>query len=133
MLQSCGHKRQLIVAESLQSNICPLPPLLAVRRDNPRLTTRREGGHQPARIVMSRTLDLPEVGTCRATMPLLQPVAASGVKPSDEEGCSATVEWLGPLHLLAQIRASSTTTCLLKCTHPPTRPPTPCRRPTCGT
>ena len=31
-----------------------------VRRDNPRLTTRRAGGHQPARIVMSRTLDLPE-------------------------------------------------------------------------
>lgn len=30
-----------------------------VRRDNPRLTTRREGGHQPVRIVMSRTLDLP--------------------------------------------------------------------------
>eukprot|EP00884_Botryococcus_braunii_P000245 jgi/Botrbrau1/10220/Bobra.0362s0010.1 len=30
-----------------------------VRRDNPRLTTRREGGHTPARIVMSRTLDLP--------------------------------------------------------------------------
>ena len=31
-----------------------------VRRDNPRLTTRREGGHQPIRIVMSRTLDLPD-------------------------------------------------------------------------
>ncbi|KAG2494143.1 hypothetical protein HYH03_007779 [Edaphochlamys debaryana] len=31
-----------------------------VRRDNPRLTTRREGGHTPARVVMSRTLDLPE-------------------------------------------------------------------------
>jgi diaminohydroxyphosphoribosylaminopyrimidine deaminase/5-amino-6-(5-phosphoribosylamino)uracil reductase len=30
-----------------------------VRRDNPRLTTRREGGHRPARLVMSRTLDLP--------------------------------------------------------------------------
>ena len=30
-----------------------------VRRDNPRLTTRREGGHQPIRVVMSRTLDLP--------------------------------------------------------------------------
>ena len=30
-----------------------------VRRDNPRLTTRKEGGHQPIRIVMSRTLDLP--------------------------------------------------------------------------
>lgn len=30
-----------------------------VRRDNPRLTTRRDGGHQPVRIVMSRTLDLP--------------------------------------------------------------------------
>ncbi len=32
-----------------------------VRRDNPRLTTRREGGHAPVRVVMSRTLDLPEV------------------------------------------------------------------------
>lgn len=31
-----------------------------VRRDNPRLTTRREGGHTPVRMVMSRTLDLPE-------------------------------------------------------------------------
>lgn len=33
-----------------------------VRRDNPRLTTRQEGGHQPVRVVMSRTLDLPQVG-----------------------------------------------------------------------
>ena len=32
-----------------------------VRQDNPRLTTRREGGHAPVRMVMSRTLDLPEV------------------------------------------------------------------------
>jgi diaminohydroxyphosphoribosylaminopyrimidine deaminase / 5-amino-6-(5-phosphoribosylamino)uracil reductase len=32
-----------------------------VRRDNPRLTTRRDSGHRPARVVMSRTLDLPEV------------------------------------------------------------------------
>lgn len=32
-----------------------------VRRDNPRLTTRRDRGHTPVRIVMSRTLDLPEV------------------------------------------------------------------------
>lgn len=31
-----------------------------VRRDNPRLTTRQEGGHLPFRIVMSRTLNLPE-------------------------------------------------------------------------
>ncbi|KAF8061418.1 hypothetical protein HT031_004509 [Scenedesmus sp. PABB004] len=30
-----------------------------VRRDDPRLTTRREGGHLPVRVVMSRTLDLP--------------------------------------------------------------------------
>eukprot|EP00850_Spirogloea_muscicola_P000564 SM000002S05644 [mRNA] locus=s2:1316738:1320337:- [translate_table: standard] len=30
-----------------------------VRRDDPRLTTRREGGHVPVRIVMSRTLRLP--------------------------------------------------------------------------
>jgi diaminohydroxyphosphoribosylaminopyrimidine deaminase / 5-amino-6-(5-phosphoribosylamino)uracil reductase len=30
-----------------------------VRRDNPRLTTRRDQGHQPIRVVMSRTLDLP--------------------------------------------------------------------------
>jgi hypothetical protein len=31
-----------------------------VRRDNPRLTTRRDSGHLPVRVVMSRTLDLPE-------------------------------------------------------------------------
>ncbi|XP_027089562.1 riboflavin biosynthesis protein PYRR, chloroplastic-like [Coffea arabica] len=32
-----------------------------VRRDNPRLTARHGGGHLPRRIVMSRTLNLPEV------------------------------------------------------------------------
>ncbi len=32
-----------------------------VRRDNPRLTTRRDSGHTPVRIVMSRTLELPPV------------------------------------------------------------------------
>jgi hypothetical protein len=32
-----------------------------LRRDNPRLTTRRDSGHLPVRVVMSRTLDLPEV------------------------------------------------------------------------
>ena len=37
-------------------------PAVQVRRDNPRLTTRREGGHAPVRMVMSRTLDLPQVG-----------------------------------------------------------------------
>lgn len=31
-----------------------------VRRDNPRLTTRRDSGHLPVRVVMSRTLDLPD-------------------------------------------------------------------------
>lgn len=31
-----------------------------VRRDNPRLTTRMEGRHQPYRVVLSRTLDLPQ-------------------------------------------------------------------------
>ena len=30
-----------------------------VRRDNPNLTTRRESGFSPTRIIMSRTLDLP--------------------------------------------------------------------------
>ncbi|KAF5753940.1 putative riboflavin biosynthesis protein RibD [Helianthus annuus] len=32
-----------------------------VRKDNPRLTPRHGGGHLPTRIVMSQTLDLPEV------------------------------------------------------------------------
>lgn len=32
-----------------------------LRHDNPRLTTRRLGGHTPARIIISRTMDLPEV------------------------------------------------------------------------
>ncbi|MCO5600075.1 hypothetical protein L7F22_054183 [Adiantum nelumboides] len=31
-----------------------------VRRDNPRLTTRKDGGHLPVRIVMSRGLNLPD-------------------------------------------------------------------------
>lgn len=31
-----------------------------LRRDNPRLTTRRDSGHLPVRVVMSRTLDLPD-------------------------------------------------------------------------
>ncbi|GBG75984.1 hypothetical protein CBR_g21226 [Chara braunii] len=31
-----------------------------VRRDNPRLTTRQEGGHVPVRIVLSRSLSLPQ-------------------------------------------------------------------------
>ena len=43
-----------------------------VRRDNPRLTTRREGGHFPVRIVMSRTLDLPQV--CFVPPPAICPV-----------------------------------------------------------
>ena len=33
-----------------------------VRRDNPNLTTRREGGHRPARVVLSRSMDLPGLG-----------------------------------------------------------------------
>ena len=41
-----------------------------LRRDNPKLTTRREGVHVPARIVLSCSLDLPEV--C-----MLYPPAAS--------------------------------------------------------
>ena len=32
-----------------------------LRRDNPHLTTRQEGGHTPMRVVISRSLDLPEV------------------------------------------------------------------------
>lgn len=32
-----------------------------VRQDNPRLTTRRDEGHIPTRVLLSRTLDLPEV------------------------------------------------------------------------
>jgi len=32
-----------------------------VRRDNPNLTTRRKDGHLPARVVLSRTMDLPGV------------------------------------------------------------------------
>ena len=32
-----------------------------VRRDNPNLTTRKEGGHHPIRIVLSRSMDLPGV------------------------------------------------------------------------
>jgi len=37
-----------------------------LRQDNPKLTTRQEGGHTPARVVMSRSMDLPEVRICCA-------------------------------------------------------------------
>lgn len=37
-----------------------------VRRDNPKLTTRQDGGHIPIRIVMSGSLNLPEA---RGLMP----------------------------------------------------------------
>lgn len=42
-----------------------------VRRDNPRLTTRRDSGHTPVRIVMSRTLDLPPVSILSLALCLL--------------------------------------------------------------
>lgn len=59
-----GLRTAAAASAAARANSSVLPA--AVRRDNPRLTTRREGGHQPARIVMSRTLDLPEVrAACR--------------------------------------------------------------------
>ena len=50
--------RQQVWAERARSDAVVVGGT-TVRRDNPNLTTRRDGGHRPARIVLSRTMDLP--------------------------------------------------------------------------
>lgn len=57
---SCPASRQRVFEARARSDAVVVGGQ-TVRRDNPRLTTRRDDGHAPARIVMSRTLDLPEV------------------------------------------------------------------------
>lgn len=57
---SCPASRQRVFEARARSDAVVVGGQ-TVRRDNPQLTTRREGGHAPARIVMSRTLDLPQV------------------------------------------------------------------------
>ena len=57
---SCAESRARVFAARARSDAVIVGGN-TVRRDNPRLTTRAEGGHTPVRIVMSRTLDLPEV------------------------------------------------------------------------
>lgn len=59
---SCPASRQRVFEARARSDAVVVGGQ-TVRRDNPRLTTRRDDGHAPARIVMSRTLDLPEVRT----------------------------------------------------------------------
>ncbi|CAL5223291.1 g5780 [Coccomyxa viridis] len=56
---SCPDSRKLVFEARARSDAIIVGGN-TVRRDNPRLTTRREGGHAPVRIVMSRTLDLPQ-------------------------------------------------------------------------
>ncbi|KAK9807042.1 hypothetical protein WJX72_011769 [[Myrmecia] bisecta] len=56
---SCSLSRQHVFAMRARSDAVIVGGQ-TVRQDNPRLTTRREGGHTPVRIVMSRCLDLPE-------------------------------------------------------------------------
>ena len=50
--------RQQVWAERARSDAVVVGGT-TVRRDNPNLTTRRDGGHRPARIVLSQTMDLP--------------------------------------------------------------------------
>lgn len=57
---SCAESRARVFAMRARSDAVIVGGN-TVRRDNPNLTTRQVGGHQPVRIVMSRTLDLPEV------------------------------------------------------------------------
>ena len=57
---SCAESRARVFATRARSDAVIVGGN-TVRRDNPNLTTRREGGHKPVRIVMSRTLDLPAV------------------------------------------------------------------------
>ena len=57
-----SHHRRLKCMTQLTRALNWVTSAVQVRRDNPRLTTRREGGHAPVRMVMSRTLDLPQVG-----------------------------------------------------------------------
>ena len=52
--------RQVVWAERAKSDAVIVGGR-TVRRDNPNLTTRREDGHRPARVVLSRTMDLPGV------------------------------------------------------------------------
>ena len=62
---SCAESRARVFAVRARSDAVIVGGN-TVRRDNPNLTTRREGGHKPVRIVMSRTLDLPSVSPCPA-------------------------------------------------------------------
>ena len=50
--------RQQVWAERARSDAVVVGGT-TVRRDNPNLTTRRDDGHRPARVVLSRTMDLP--------------------------------------------------------------------------
>eukprot|EP00240_Pyramimonas_obovata_P002222 CAMPEP_0118926750 /NCGR_PEP_ID=MMETSP1169-20130426/4373_1 /TAXON_ID=36882 /ORGANISM="Pyramimonas obovata, Strain CCMP722" /LENGTH=457 /DNA_ID=CAMNT_0006868371 /DNA_START=263 /DNA_END=1632 /DNA_ORIENTATION=- len=59
---SCGASRQRVFAMRAISDAIIVGGN-TVRRDGPQLTTRREGGHLPIRVVMSRTLNLPEDGS----------------------------------------------------------------------
>ena len=60
----CAHAgpaaRQRVYAERARSDAIIVGGN-TLRRDNPHLTTRQEGGHTPMRAVISRSLDLPEV------------------------------------------------------------------------
>ena len=82
---SCAESRARVFAARARSDAVIVGGN-TVRRDNPRLTTRAETGHTPVRIVMSRTLDLPEV------RPLCEP-SGSGLEPV------LVLLWLGRLHL----------------------------------
>ena len=70
-LPCCAHTgpaaRQRVYAERARSDAIIVGGN-TLRRDNPHLTTRQEGGHAPMRVVISRSLDLPEVrGVCFQT------------------------------------------------------------------
>ena len=89
---SCAESRARVFAARARSDAVIVGGN-TVRRDNPRLTTRAKGGHTPVRIVMSRTLELPEVGhlSCCVLIGLHGCVRRAGksapAQPSPRQAC----------------------------------------------
>ena len=72
-----------------------------VRRDNPKLTTRQDGGHIPIRIVMSGTLNLPEARGLapRASSPLSADACATQTAQLWDVSVAPTIVMVRPTAL----------------------------------